>query len=51
MLQALYCYGIGILFMLNAVATDEVSLAVPDWIMAVYFIGMGSYVGWLSQKR
>jgi hypothetical protein len=51
MMQAAFSYVIGLLFIINSVNTQLDVLEWVDMIVGVYFVIMGSIIGWMSARE
>lgn len=48
--QVIYCYAIGLLWLANAGAVQSPWLVAANWAMGIYFVVLGSLVGWFKAR-
>lgn len=49
--QVLFTYAIGLVFIGNTFEVQSLFLVWVNWVLAVFFIGAGSYNGWVEARR
>jgi hypothetical protein len=51
MMQTIFAFLVGFLFIVNSVNTPSMALQVIDTVAGVYFVVMGAVSGWLYANR
>lgn len=50
MFQVIYCYALGLVWLANAGEAQSPFLVAADWVLGVWFVLLGSFVGWFRAR-